>query len=281
MERSLINSLKARLRELDLNRFDKIVLDVLDDTNGDDITIRRNIENTQYTIQSRREHSTTLANTINEAVEIIESLIPDDSVVDSIITYRNNRTVDMFTEETNWEADDPEVPDEPDELIQQPEEPGEYRVMNVFNARGEPETRRVLVPSANTIIRTEIMDFDINDQNPNPPQRVPYYPPHHFDGVCYICFDSFNPQQDYCKVNCPAGHTFHISCINEYFNHKKNRGVTGYIHHANDFNDQCPMCQHHIDEISKIPHPLAMINKFGLRKRIFASELKYLQSLKA
>lgn len=277
MERSLINSLKARLRELDLNRFDKIVLDVLDDTNGDDITIRRNM---QYTIQSRRR-STSFANTINEAVEIIESLIPDGSVVDSIITYRNNRTVDMFTEETNWEADEPEVPDEPDEIEQQPEEPGEYRDLQVLNREGQMETRRVLVPSANTIIRTEIMDFDINDQNPNPPQRVPFAEPHHFDGMCYICFDSFDPQQEYCKVNCAVGHTFHCACIGEYFNHKKNRGVTGYIHHANDFNDQCPMCQQQITQLSKLPHPLAMINKFGKSKKSLLSDLKYLLKLKA
>ena len=273
MDRSLINSLKARLRELDLNRFDKIVLDVLDDTIGDDITIRRNM---QYIIQSRRS-ATSFANTINEAIEIIESLISDGSAVDSITTYRNNRTIDTFTEETDWEA---EVPDEPEVPVQQPEEPGEYRDIQVRNHEGQMETRRVLVPSTNTFVSTVIMDFDINDQNPNPPQRVPFAEPHHFDGMCYICFDSFDPQQEYCKVNCAVGHTFHCACIGEYFNHKKNRGVTGYIHHANDFNDQCPMCQQQITQLSKLPHSLAMINKFGKSKKRLLSDLKYLLKLK-
>jgi hypothetical protein len=155
-----------------------------------------------------------------------------------------------------------------------------YQTIQVRNHEGQLETRRVLVPRTNIFINTEIINTN-NEQNLNPPQRVPYQEPHHFDGMCNICFDSFDPLRDYCKVNCPAGHTFHCDCISEYFNHKKNRGVVGYFHEFNDFNDQCPMCKQQVTTISKLPSPLVMINKFGKkRKNGQLSDLEYLLKLK-
>jgi hypothetical protein len=270
MERSVEIFLNGLLRDLELSRIDKINIEASNESRDKTITIRYRYIEGRFSIDSSRNGYSVFENNHNNVINRVNSLLGDSYYVTEITTYRNGE--EFLYNEDDWEN---------------PIESNQTRNFEVLDPEsGQMVTRTLNVPTANTFIDTHTDDFSLNQDNPNPPQRVPYAPPHHFDGKCYICFEDYDPLQDYCKVNCPAGHTFHCDCISEYFNHKKNRAVVGYFYRENDFNDQCPMCQHKVTTISKLPHSLAMINKFGKknkkRKNVnnLHSELEYLLKLK-
>jgi hypothetical protein len=162
-------------------------------------------------------------------------------------------------------------------LILEKNEIEDIREIEVRNHQGQLETRTIRVPR---VITQEYRESDFNRGQPNlnPPKMVPFAEPHHFDGMCYICLDSFDPQQEYCKLNCPAGHVFHCACIKEYTNTLRNSDVEAYVYEEGNFNDQCPLCNKKFTELSKLPDPKNSINNFGKKRNI--SDLKYLQKLK-
>ena len=153
----------------------------------------------------------------------------------------------------------------------------EFREIEVRNHEGQLETRRVRVPRVTTQEYRE-SDFNRGQPNPHPPKMVPFNfkRPWKFNGECAICMDT--EPQSWCRVNCPAGHTFHCACIKEYTNTLKNSDVENYVYEEGNFNDQCPLCNKRFTQLSELPDPRNLINNFG--KKTLHSDLKYLQRLK-
>ena len=154
---------------------------------------------------------------------------------------------------------------------------GDYQTIEVRNHEGELETRRVRIPRQEEI-NVETTDFNRGQPNPRPPKMVPFNfkRPWKFDGECVICMDT--EPQSWCRVNCPAGHTFHCACIKEYTNTLKNTNVVGYVFEEGNFNDQCPLCNKRFTQLSELPDPKGLINRFG--KKSLYSDLRYLLKLK-
>jgi hypothetical protein len=162
-------------------------------------------------------------------------------------------------------------------LILENNEVEEFREIEVRNHQGQLETRRVRVPRVTTQEYRE-SDFNRGQPNPHPPKMVPFNfkRPWKFNGECAICMDT--EPQSWCRVNCPAGHTFHCACIKEYTNTLKNSDVENYVYEEGNFNDQCPLCNKRFTQLSELPDPRNLINNFG-KKSLF-SDLKYLLKLK-
>jgi hypothetical protein len=152
-----------------------------------------------------------------------------------------------------------------------------FQEIQVRNHQGQLETRRIRVPRDEQI-NVIANDFNRNKPNPNPPKIFPFNFKRNwnFDGECVICME--NTPQSWCRVNCPAGHVFHCACIKEYTNTLRNTGVTGYFYEEGNFNKQCPLCGLEFTQLSELPDPKSLINRFGKKKLL--AELRYLLRLK-
>ena len=154
-----------------------------------------------------------------------------------------------------------------------------FQEIQVRNHEGQLETRRVRVPRDEQI-NVKVNDFNRNKPNPHPPKMVPFNfkQKWNWDGECVICME--NTPQSWCRVNCPAGHVFHCGCIKDYTNTLRNTGVSGYFYEEGNFNDQCPLCNKKFTQLSELPDPQGLINRFGKKRSKLLSDLKYLLKLK-
>jgi hypothetical protein len=215
-----------------------------------------------------------IKNKFNRIVKLCKTLTCD-SVMEDI--HHNLRTISIRHPEINDEYN--KILDRYINLILEKNEVEELREIQVRNHQGELETRTIRVPR---VITQEYHESDFNRGQPNlnPPKMVPFNfkRPWKFNGECAICMDT--EPQSWCRVNCPAGHTFHCACIKEYTNTLKNSDVENYVYEEGNFNDQCPLCNKKFTELSELPDPQGLINQFGKkRKNEKSRDLEYLQTL--
>ena len=266
MENAIRDCLRLRLDEIKRDPDKEIMIYM-----ADDISISIKYDNPNFSV-----FSTQTGMLYVSSQELFDFIDNNDLNILIIAVFVDGSELESFSEQGGWIDPDPEEPESESESEPEIEE---IREMQVLNARGEPETRLVRVPRARQI-NIETHDFNRGQPNPHPPKMVPFNFKRkwNWNGDCIICMDS--TPQSWCRVNCPSGHVFHCACIKEFTNTLKNTDVVGYSYREGNFNDQCPLCGLKFTQLSELPDPQGLINRFGKKRSRLHSDLKYLQRLK-